>query len=50
MLQEGNVKKEELKKRAMALKILGKVFEASTKHNLCHNIPSKHKSCWLLSY
>lgn len=27
VLQEGNVKKEELKKRAMALKILGKVFE-----------------------
>lgn len=27
VLQEGNVKKEELKKRAMALKILGKIFE-----------------------
>ncbi|KAJ8541579.1 hypothetical protein K7X08_002395 [Anisodus acutangulus] len=27
VLQEGNVKKEELKKRTMALKILGKIFE-----------------------
>lgn len=33
VLQENNVRKEELKARALALKLLGKVFQVDTMHS-----------------